>query len=169
MTQGQTLAEQLAQAGDKAKTAEERCDAEHIALETATHELMKERLRFEDFQSRVAELVRQLLAQTTKGKLVGRSTVEDLERRLLEQLRLLKESEHEREHLRSETTIARQDEHDLRAAMLEIARRVNAAAQDFKAENARLRAALDHANGDRARLAYELANMTPRVKDSQAA
>jgi hypothetical protein len=43
------------------------------------------------------------------------------------------------------------------AAMLEIARRVNAAAQDFKAENARLRAALDHANGDRARLAYELA------------
>jgi hypothetical protein len=44
------------------------------------------------------------------------------------------------------------------AAMLEIARRVNAAAQDFKAENARLRAALDHANGDRARLAYELAN-----------
>jgi hypothetical protein len=55
------------------------------------------------------------------------------------------------------------------AAMLEIARRVNAAAQDFKAENARLRAALDHANGDRARLAYELANMTPRAKDSQAA
>jgi hypothetical protein len=55
------------------------------------------------------------------------------------------------------------------AAMLEIARRVNAAAQDFKTENARLRAALDHSNGDRARLAYELANTTPRAKDSQAA
>jgi hypothetical protein len=39
----------------------------------------------------------------------------------------------------------------LRIATIEIDRRANAAAQSFKAENARPQAALDRANGERAR------------------
>jgi hypothetical protein len=43
------------------------------------------------------------------------------------------------------------------------------APEHFKLENVRLEGALDRANGDRARLVYELANSKRRANDSQAA
>ena len=45
----------------------------------------------------------------------------------------------------------------------------HAAAQDFKVEKARLQAALERANGERARLSYELAEMKRRAEDSRVA
>ena len=56
----------------------------------------------------------------------------------------LNKSELELKHLRSEIEIADKAAADLRSAL---------------AEKARLRAALDRANGERVRLAYDLANM----------
>jgi hypothetical protein len=48
---------------------------------------------------------------------------------------------------------------DLHSALTEIHGRADAATQNLEAENARLRAALDRANGERVRLAYDLVNI----------
>jgi hypothetical protein len=85
------------------------------------------------------------------NEILGRR-VQDLENRLVEQSRLLK-------HLYDEIEIACKAEADLRIALIEIDDRAHAATQSCKEEKAQLQAALDRANGERARLAYDLANM----------
>src|SRR5215475_929633 len=102
---------------------------------------MDERRKFEDFHRRVSKLVQQL------------------ENRLVEQSQQLNEREIELTHLRGEIEIARKSEADLRLAIIEIDGRENIATQKLKAEKIKLQAALDRANGERVRLAYELANM----------
>ena len=78
---------------------------------------------------------------------------------------LLNESEFELDHLRGE--IERKAEADLRSALTEIDGRAHAATQNLEAENARLQAALDRANGERVRLAYDIANMKRQVDSIQ--
>ena len=75
----------------------------------------------------------------------------DLENRLAEQSRLLEASECERKQLREEVEAARKTEAERRSAV------VMEIDNHAKAEKAKLQAALDRANGDRTRLAYELA------------
>ena len=69
----------------------------------------------------------------------------------------LNESESELKHLCGEIEIARKAEADLH--LTEIHGRAHAATQNLEAENARLRAVLDRANGERVRLAYDLVNI----------
>ena len=71
----------------------------------------------------------------------------------------LNESELELKHLRSEIEIADKAAADLRSALTEIHGSAHATTQTLEAEKARLQAALDRANGERVRLAYDLANM----------
>jgi predicted nucleic acid-binding Zn-ribbon protein len=71
----------------------------------------------------------------------------------------LNESDSELKHLCGEIEIARKAEADLHRAVTEIHGRADAATQNLEAENARLRAALDRANGERVRLAYDLVNI----------
>jgi hypothetical protein len=85
--------------------------------------------------------------------------VQNLENRLAEQSRRLNESEFELKHLRSEVKIAQKAEADLRRAVVEIDGVAKRATQNHEAEKAKLQAGLDRANGERARLAYELAKM----------
>jgi hypothetical protein len=82
--------------------------------------------------------------------------VQNLENRLAEQSRRLNESEFELKHLRSEVKIAQKAEADLHRAIIEIDGLSKRATQNHEAEKAKLQAALDRANGERARLAYEL-------------
>ena len=84
---------------------------------------------------------------------------------LAEQSRLLNESESELAHLRGEIEIARGAEDDLRVAIIEIDGRANAAIQNLNAEKSQLQAALDRANGERARFVHELAGMKRRQAD----
>ena len=84
---------------------------------------------------------------------------------LAEQSRLLNESESELAHLRGEIEIARRAEDDLRVAIIEIDGRANAAIQNLNAEKSQLQAALDRANGERARFVHELAGMKRRQAD----
>ena len=71
----------------------------------------------------------------------------------------LNESKSELKHLHDEIENARKAEADLHNSVAEIHVRAHTATQNFEAEKARLQAALDRANGERVRLAYELANM----------
>ncbi len=165
--QVEALRERLDGASNELKAVEDRRDAERTELQAATQKLMEERGNFENFHRRVAELVQQVVAQTTEDKIVARRAQDDLENRLVEQSRLLNEREFELKHLRGEIEIARKAEADLRVAIIEIDGRANTAI--IEAEKAKLQAALDRANGERVRLAHELANMKRQAKEAWAA
>jgi chromosome segregation ATPase len=164
-TQIEALKERLDGASNELKPVEDRRDAERIELKTATQKLMDERGKFENFHRRVAELVQQLVAQTTEDKILDRRA-QDLENRLVKQSRLLNESEFELKHLRGEIEIARKAEADLRSAIFEIDGCANTATQNLKAEMARLQAVLDRANGERVRLADEFTNMKWQAEET---
>jgi hypothetical protein len=85
--------------------------------------------------------------------------VQNLENRLVEQSRRLNESEFELKYLRDESEVAQKAEADLRRAMIEIDGHAN-----HEAEKAKLQAALCRANGERARLAHELAKMKQQAE-----
>ena len=150
------------------KAVEDRRNGERIELKAATEKLVEERGKFENFQRRVTELVQRLMAQSSEDKILGRRA-QELEKRLVVQSRLLNERESELEHLRGEIEIVRKAEADLRIAMIEIDGRANTATQNLKTETARLQAALDRTNGERMRLAYELANMKRQAEEPWAA
>jgi hypothetical protein len=163
------LKERIIRVDKDAKTAQVRRGSERNDLKAATSQLAEERAKFDNFHRRVAELVKQVVAQTTEDKVLGRRTQEDLENRLIAQSRLHHENELELKHLRGEIESARKTEYDLRAAMIESEGSANAAAENFKVEIARLESALDRAHGERTRLAYEVANVKRQVKDTRAA
>jgi chromosome segregation ATPase len=126
---------------EKLRAVEDCRDAERIDLQAATQELMEERSKFEIFHARVADLVRQVMAQTTDHHCAQ----EALESRLYEQARQLNEREFELQQMRSEIEIVRKAEADLQVALKEIDAREKGATQNIKAETAKLKAALDRA------------------------
>jgi chromosome segregation ATPase len=159
--QSRMLNERLVQAGKEARAVEECRDTERRALNAAAQNLMEERSKFEGFHRRVTDLVQQVTAQRTEDEVRYRRVREELENRLIEQSRLLNDSQSELIHLRREIKIARKAEDDLHVA--------NAATQNLIADKAKLQAALDRANGDRARLGQELANLKRRQADQARA
>lgn len=167
-TRVEALKARLESASNELKTMEDRRDAERIELKAASQKLVEERGKFENFHRRVAELVGQLMAQPTEDKILGRRA-RDLESRLVEQSRLLNESEFELKRLRGDIEIARKAEAELRIAVIEIDGRASTATQNLKAEKSELQAALDRANGERTRLAYELAYMKRQAEETWAA
>jgi hypothetical protein len=90
--------------------------------------------------------------------------VQNLENRLAEQSRRLNENEFELKYLRSEVEIAQKAEADVRRAVVDIDGLAKRATQNYEAEKAKLQAALDRANGERARLAYELTKMRQQAE-----
>ena len=168
-TQVEALKERLDLASNELQAVEDRRDADRIELKAATQKLMEERGKFENFHHRVAELVKQVVTQTTEDKILARRAQDDLENRLVEQSRLLNEREFELKHLREEIEIARKAESDLRVAIMEIDGRDKTATQNLEAEKAKLQAALDRANGERMRLAHELASLKRQGKEARAA
>jgi chromosome segregation ATPase len=145
--QVRALTEWLAQAGAEIRAV----NAEYIEHETTNQRLLEERDRFDTFHRRVAELVGQLVRRSAEEKAL-RHRDHELEIRLAHQLRLLLQRESELARLKGELEIALMAEADLRHTTIEIDGRANAAA----AENRKLQASLDRANGERARLAFEL-------------
>jgi hypothetical protein len=139
------------------KAVEERRNNEQLDFKTMSEKLEEERGKCANFNRRVDELAQQLVAQGTQNKILGRRA-EESEKCLLEQSQLVKKREIELIHLHCEFEAARKAEADLRVALVEIDGREHIAIQNLAAENAKLQSALDRANGERMRLAYELAN-----------
>jgi chromosome segregation ATPase len=163
-TQVETLKEKLDGASEQLVAVEDRRDAERIELKATTQELKEERGKFEKFHRRVGELVQQLMTQPANDEILI-----DLKNRLVEQSQLLNEKELELKHLRDEIDIAHKAEADLRLAIIEMDGGTHAATQTLKAEKEKLQGALDRANGERARLTHELANMKRQAKETMAA
>src|SRR5260370_1178667 len=168
-TQIRALKERLDLASNELQAEEDRRDADRVELKAATQKLMEERGKFENFHHRVAELVKQVVTQTTEDKILARRAQDDLENRLVEQSRLLNEREFALKHLREEIEIARKAESDLRVAIIEIDGRDKTATQNLEAEEAKRQAPRDRANGERRRLAHRLPSVKRQGKEGRAA
>jgi hypothetical protein len=111
--------------------------------------------------------------ETLKARLKRASDDHDvqiiLKNRLVEQSRRLNESEFELKDLRCEIETAQKAEADLRRAIIEIEGRANISAKNHGVEKAKLQAALDRADSERARLAYEFAKMKQQGERTRAA
>jgi hypothetical protein len=149
--QVETLKKRLIRATEEARAEREQRDTASIELNSVTQRL------------------NQVVQHMADERALGRGAQHDLESRLAEQSRVLSQSEFELHCLRGEAESAREAEADLRIAVIEIDGRAHAAAQDFKVEKARLQAALERANGERARLSYELVELKRRVEGGRAA
>jgi chromosome segregation ATPase len=161
MMQIQTLQGRVTESDEEINTVESRCVAALRSLSEREAELARATIAFNEVHHLTA-LVEQLTAQRTADEILHRRAREDLESRLIVQSRLLNESESEIMDLRDEVESACKAENDLRIAIIEIEGRGNAAAENFIAEKARLEAALDRANGERARFVHELAGLERR-------
>jgi chromosome segregation ATPase len=166
-TQVEALKERLTNASNDVRMAEDRRDAERIALKAATQELEAERGKVENLGRRVGELEQHLAAQTTEAEILGRRA-HDLETRLSEQSKLLTESEFELKQLRGEIETARKTEGDLRSAVAELDGRAKSAHETLKAEKAQLQAEFDRTRDERDRLARDLGNMKRETEESWA-
>jgi chromosome segregation ATPase len=161
----EVLKQQLHGASNELKALQDRRDVERIELKTATEKLVEERSKFERFHRRVTELVQQLMEPSIQDKNLSRRA-QELENRFIEQSQLLKERELKLNSLYGEIANARRAEAELRS---EIDARANAATQTLNAEKAKLQAAFDRANGERLRLAFELARIKRQVDNAGVA
>jgi chromosome segregation ATPase len=136
-------------------------------LEAVRRQLVEEQTTFANFRERIAAFMRGVAAQIKEEKELDRRVQQDLQRCVSGQSQLLSHSECERNQLRRQLEIARDGEHAMRTEVVELERRVDTQFEALKRENARLHGTLHRANGQRTRLAYELAKT--QAKDSQAA
>jgi len=152
-------------AGAELRAIQDYQNADRTELKAANEKLIAARSELEQFQRRVAELVKQVVAQNAGDKI----RAQDLENRVVEQSRLLEQRAIELGQLRGEIDIACKAEADLRNASIEIEGRANTAVAGLKAETAKLQAAFDRANAERLRLAHEVAKLKRQAEEMQAA
>ena len=139
------------------------------ALKATTEQLVEERTKFAIFQDQIAAGVQQAAAKISQERTIGRQAQQDLQRRLTTQSQLLSKNESELNDLRDRLASTCRTEHALRAAMRELECRASAATATLRAENSRLQAAFERANGERVRLAYHLTAVKRGATDNRAA
>lgn len=137
------------------------------ALEAARGQLEEEQTTFANFRERIAAFMREIATQINEEKELDLRRQQDLQHRLSAQSQLLSEAACERNQLRRQLEIAHDDAHAMQTEVVEIEQRVIAEVEALKRENTRLHGTLHRANGERTRLAYELAKT--QARDSQAA
>jgi chromosome segregation ATPase len=163
----EALKDRLTAAGSDVKIAEDRREAERVALKAASHELDEERGRVQNLGSRVSDLEQQLAAQTTEAEILGRRA-HDLEERLMQQSRLLAQSEIEIKHLEERIEAGMKTETGLREAIAELDGRTSNAAERLKTEKTQLIAELDRTREERDRLSRDLAGIKRETEEAWA-
>jgi hypothetical protein len=162
-TEDQTLKARRGGAADQARAGRAELAYEHS--EKLMSELDKRSILIDAQKTEIIALKIQVETLEARLKLASNDRhVQNLENRLVEQSRRLNENEFELKYLRDEIEVAQKAEADLRRAMIEIDGHAKRATQNHEAEKAKLQAALDRANGERARLAYELAKMKQQAE-----
>lgn len=157
-TQVTALKDRVGDFEREVKKTEDRLTRERADADEAAQELAAERNKVENLGGRVAELERQLVAQTTEAEILGRRA-EQLETRLANQGRLLAERDYQCDQLRSQLEGLRKTEADLRAELGEIEGRHSAEIGSLKAEKALAEEQLDRVREERAKLHREIAAM----------
>jgi chromosome segregation ATPase len=167
-TQVESLKGQIDRIEWDMRETEDRLSQQRSDAAATTDELGTERNRVGNLGSRVGELERHLVAQTTEAEILGRRA-QDLANRLTEQARRLAEREYEITQLRAELEHARKLEQDLRAELAAIEGRHGTALKDLLAERAGIEDQLEQAEAERARMQQEVGLMRQEAESSWAA
>ena len=146
------------------KETEERLNRERGE---ATSNLTDARSKLDSLNTRSTDLERQLMTQTAEAELFNRR-VQELESRLSEQGKLIAERDYEIERLGREAEAARKIEDGLRGELASAGNRSDGAVDRHKAEIARLEGELTAANGVRAKLQSEIADLKREAESSWA-
>jgi chromosome segregation ATPase len=146
----------------------ERLTIEATAADATRHALKDEIAKSEALTSRVAELERQVVAQTTEAEVLGRR-VQELLARLDEQGRFLTEREHTSDSLRNEATSAQKTVADLRAELAEAENRRRASIASVETERTTLENQLRQSQAERDKLQNDLVSMKRDVEATWAA
>lgn len=157
-TQVDALKDRVTDSEKEVKTTEDRLSRERFDANEAASALNAERTKVENLATRVAELERQLVAQTTEAEILGRRA-QELETRLAHQGRLLAERDYQCDQLRTQLDAVRKTEADLRAELGEIGSRHRAELDSLKAEKTLAEEQLDRVREERAQLHREIAAM----------
>jgi hypothetical protein len=146
---------------------QERLRDKNGEAEWLTQQLADERYRNEQLGSRVAELDRRLIAQTTESELLGRR-VEELTARLDEQGRFLADREFIADQLRNEAANAQKSETEVRAALADAEKGHYDAAQAIRAEKTLLEVQLKQSEEEQAKLQSEIAGMKREADNARS-
>lgn len=136
----------------------ERLTIETTAADATRQALTAEIAKTEGLTGRVAELERQVIAQTTEAEVLGRR-VQELLARLDEQGRFLSEREQSSDTFRNEASSAQKTIADLRAELAEAENRRRAATEALQSERAALESQLAQSQAERDKLQNEIATM----------
>jgi chromosome segregation ATPase len=164
-SQVEALKAQLERNEKDVKDAETRLSRERSDADAATKELSDERNKGETLTNRVAQLERQLVAQTTEAEILGRR-IQDLETRLTEQGRALVEREHAANQMRAELDAAKRNAADLLAELTAFGDRGRQSADSARADNVRVYAELAHVTEERTKLQQEIAAMKSETEQA---
>jgi chromosome segregation ATPase len=166
-SQVDTLKAQINRIEDDVRDTGHRLSRQRSDAAATSDELGQERGRVDDIGSRVGDLERQLIAQTTEAEILGRRA-HDLEARLTEQGRKLAEREHDVAQLRGDVDHLRNVEHGLREELATLGSRHQAATEGLRSEKTRLEVELGHAREECGRLQQEIALMRRDAEDTWA-
>jgi chromosome segregation ATPase len=166
-TQADALKQRLDDAEREMRETEERLHRERADAGVATKELADERGKAENLGNRVAELERQLVAQTTEAEILGRR-VQEQEALLAEQGRMLAEREYDCDRLRAELETAKRTEIDLRSEMAEVENRVRSTSDSLRTEKSSLESQLEAVKEERTKLQQEIAVMKREAETTWA-
>jgi chromosome segregation ATPase len=136
----------------------ERLTIETTAADATRQALTAEIAKSEGLTSRVTELERQVIAQTTEAEVLGRR-VQELLARLDEQGRFLTEREQSSDSFRTEASSAQQTVQVLRAVLAEAENRRHAATEALTTERTTLENQLKQSQAERDKLQNEIASM----------
>ena len=167
-TQVEALRSQVDRFEIDIRQAEDRLTKERADAETATAELKAERDRAQTLGTRVTELERQLLTQSTEAQELGRRVLE-LEALLADQGKKLAERDYEVIHLRSESETARRIETDLRSEIASMEDRHNGTSSRLRSEKTVLENELGQTRNERASLQQEVATLKREAETTWAA
>jgi len=140
------------------KDLRERLAGETGQLGTTRQQLTDELARSEALTTRVSELERDLIAQTTETEVLGRR-VQELLARLDEQSRFLAARESSSDALRNEAATTQRTMDDLRVELTEAENRRRTHAETLQGERSALENQLRQSLEERARLQDEIATM----------
>ncbi|HZS64372.1 MAG TPA: hypothetical protein VFA53_07750 [Xanthobacteraceae bacterium] len=164
-TQVDALKDRVSDTEREVKNTEDRLSRERFDSNEASAALNAERGKVENLASRVADLERQLVAQSKEAEILGRRA-QELEVRLTQQGRLLAERDYQCDQLRMQLESARKTEADLRAELSEIGGRHKIEIESLKADRSSAEEQLDRVREERAKLQREIATMK---RDAEAA
>lgn len=166
-TQNELLHEQIESWEKEAKELWDRLTNKSNEAQSLSQQLAEERGRADQLSSRVGELERHLMAQSTDAEALGHR-VQELSAELEEQGRSTADREYVSEHLSNEAQTAQENEARLRAELADAENRHQLTSEALAFEKSLIEKELKQSHEERARLQRELAAMKRGAQEAGA-